>query len=425
MGMEKQKEDGSHITWEMVLLQLKQEHKQKGSTQATTAVSLSVPTNFLREHGYGLETEVDSEFVSRLEKALTDNPSAEEIKSLRLSTADTAYKARLSALARAYRALTGSLFTKTLNPLIERSGLTKSEISSATGISAGTLHSLKKGQAFGSLPEDAIEALDKTLKANGALVFAYKAVATHITPKHLLPALAGVDTFSSLLTSSRKLAKITRLELANMVGVNESTLRSWENGLTRPTLDRLSIVEKLDHILACGGTLVDIWMASSPAKACFQLQPYRIPKSEWPERPREQLGEFIDYKTTNTKELDKTEKQKKPWRSTTVKKVTQEIERFFGFVVTEKLVPIEQLSLLLLCAWPLVRAFLEFVRNRTGRTQFNHTQRAIVTHYVSWLDPYFPLLWREAEIDLYWKDKLPTTVTVSVRVAAGYIDEQE
>ena len=425
MSTEKHKQGGSHITWEMVLLQLKKEHKDKGSTQSTTAVSLSVPTNFLREHGYALETEVDPEFVSRLEKALADNPSAEEIKSLQLSVADSAYRTRISALARGYRALTGSLFTKTLNPLIVKSGLTKAEISKCSHISAGTLHMLMTGQAFGSLPEEAIEALDKTLKADGALVAAYIAVATHVRSHNILPSLAGVDTFGSLLAQSRKRAKTTRLEVANMVGVSETVLRSWENGLTRPTLDRLKIVEELDRTLACGGTLVNVWMASSPAKACFQLNPYRIPKNKWPERAREQFDEFIDYKTTNTKELKKTEKQKTPWRASSVKKVTQEIERFFGFLVTEKNVPIGQISLLLLCAWPLVKAFLEFVRNRTGRTQFNHTQKGLVGHYVSWLDPYFAFLWREAEIDVYWKDKLPTTVTVQVQVAAGYVDEKE
>ena len=123
MALEKQKKDAARITGEMVLCQIEQDHKKKGSAPSTISVSRSVPATFLRENGHGLDTELDPVFIDRLDDALNGGGSDSKSKPIKFSSNDSGYIARISALVNGYRVLSGSLFVKSLNKLIDHSQL--------------------------------------------------------------------------------------------------------------------------------------------------------------------------------------------------------------------------------------------------------------------------------------------------------------
>ena len=153
-----------------MLCQIAQYHEQKDSTPTTKEVSLSVATTFLRENGYGLHDEIPHAFISQLESAIKANNVSAQIEPLKGWKSGSSFKTRIGAIARAYRALTGTLFTTTLHRLIEGSSLPKAEIAARSHMSPGTLHMLRMGKAFETVPEGDIEALDATLQAGGVLV---------------------------------------------------------------------------------------------------------------------------------------------------------------------------------------------------------------------------------------------------------------
>ena len=73
------------------------------------------------------------------------------------------------------------------------------------------------------------------------------------------------------------------------------------------------------------------------------------------------------------------------------------IKAFMGFLVNHLKQPREELSLLRLCDWKLMKGFLEFKKQRSGKDHYTHSDEMLVRHYRSVLKAFMPFLWKDAD----------------------------
>lgn len=409
------------ITPNVLLKQIEREQLLRESKDSTRQVTQSVVKKFFEINGLSVESELDLQFFEKLEKVLDGGISPDEL-GIKLSSGDSAYKTRLKALLRAYKGTTGTLFRKLLSELISKSPMTKKEIARAANISVGSLHVLRMRNTLVGRNVDTIKLLDQALGADGQLILAYQLILTDSHIQNLLPSLTRPVSFGSLLKEHRTKLCLTRVDLAKQTGISQTRIRSWEESIGIPPLTARSELQALDKLLGCEGQLVELWMQEGPRTHFLQAEPYRLALSEWPDKAKSQWDAFLDFNTTNSQELPK--ETPTNWREASVEKVQETMERFFGFLHRFRSFPLAHISLLLLCDWSLFKSFLDFVRQRTGRPGFIHTDEMMVNHYRSWLSRYFRQFWKDAQEDEYWKNRLPSSWTVKREVGHGYFETE-
>ena len=72
-----------------------------------------------------------------------------------------------------------------------------------------------------------------------------------------------------------------------------------------------------------------------------------------------------------------------------------------------------------------MKSFLEFKRERSARDHYTHSDEMLVRHYRSVLKAFMPLLWKDADQDAYWKDKLPSNAVMEFEIVPGVKRKQE
>jgi transcriptional regulator with XRE-family HTH domain/integrase len=406
-------------TWTDVLAHIRREHTVKGSSESYTEVSLSVAAKFLKDNGQNRSDPVSIDFIRRLDRAFELNFQAPESSGFVFGkTEDSAYRTRIRALIRAHAAVTGAEFNEVLRDLLQKSNRPEKEIAAEAGISPGYLSQLKFNKCLESVGKKAVPALDKVLSAGGKLISAFSAIAmSERGPTQIIPGIAGQTTFAAALRTARVESLLALPELGRLVDVPYSTLNEWEKGIISPSLERRKSVEQLDKELNCNGRLLEAWLAGKPAKRNLCRQSYRLRSDKWPERLNVQWMAFEDYKTKNTKQLER--KNSEAWSPATLRSVRHFVEMVMGWIVSHCGFSVQDVSVLLLCEWSYIKGWLDFTRQRTGNAHYTHAQRAVIAHYRYWLCEYFPFLWEEARADAYWRSRLPQTVSIEIDLAPG------
>lgn len=241
--------------------------------------------------------------------------------------------------------------------------------------------------------------------------------------EHILPRLAGSPVFGLEAKRYRELAGFSRLEVSTKINIGYSRLCAWERGVMLPPRSRQMEVEALDKALSADGKLLQAWLDSGPSVESLAEKCYRLHLDSWPRRLKGQWEALVDYKTQNSRELPR--KADCRWSEATISGILGLIQTFMGYLLLAQPFKKEDLSLLLLCDWKLVKGFLSFKQQRSGRTHFTHTDEMFVRHYRSILRAYFPFLWPEAAEDPYWRDKLPEKATVQLEIVPGITRRQE
>ena len=72
-------------------------------------------------------------------------------------------------------------------------------------------------------------------------------------------------TFGDRLSAAREAASLSRKELAQRVGIKGSTLRAWEEDLSEPRANRLSMTLRAHSI--CARTMKAAWLRPSGPSA--------------------------------------------------------------------------------------------------------------------------------------------------------------
>lgn len=408
------------ILWETVLLLAKSWQKNPG----TAKVVGSVGNSFLRDNEIRPEDAVDPEFIDRLEIAL--KPGAQNTQKIKVGNRDdTGHLARIRSLAAAYRVLTGANFTKLLNDAVKKSSLSIQEIADSAGISVGTLHSLRKNTSTHTVPPEKIEQLDRVLNTNKALVEVYKSVFRHEKIHELLISLAGHASFGSCLRKAREQKELTIVELARISGISHSKLNAWELAKTVPPLDQRKEIQHLDEMLGQSGALLKNWENSGPQKSSLQLKRYSLRKEKWPPDAIRHWEMLVDYKTENSEQIQR--KKEEGWKEISIKINQEWYERFFGFCLTEEGIPVEDISFLLPCHFPLVKKWANFVRNRKDEKAFSYATHAFVKSLKSLYSSFFCRLWPDLEKSKYWAGRLSEKITSQEEIVrgSGVMEERE
>lgn len=93
--------------------------------------------------------------------------------------------------------------------------------------------------------------------------------------------------FSKRLRSLREMKGITRKELAEMIGISESTLQRWERGITLPSLKyikKLAIALEVSEDYLIGKS--DVLLATNSIETKIK---------RLPEEAKEELATILDY----------------------------------------------------------------------------------------------------------------------------------
>lgn len=244
-----------------------------------------------------------------------------------------------------------------------------------------------------------------------------------VAPRNqILPEVIREAVFGPELLNHRRSANITRAELSRTIGINYSKLAAWELAKFLPPLNMRKKIEQLDSFFNQDGKLVELWLHSNPPPDILSARIYRLHESKWPQRLRRQWSGLVDYRTNNPLQLPR---DTFTWSPETIAGLLRMLQGFMGFLVSEQHFKVKGLSLLLLCDWGLVKAFIDFKRSRSGRDFYTHSDEMFVRHYRSIVRSYLILLWTEAERDPYWSDKLPAKTELELEVAPGIKRKQE
>jgi transcriptional regulator with XRE-family HTH domain len=413
------KQINTTATWDEVLRQIERESELRGLEPSSTNVTLSTCRSFLSNNSQELNSIADPSILARLADALAANCETESTQNLIFTAKpDSGYKSRLRTLLQAYRALTGKEFQALLNELIKSSGISKQQLAAQTGLSPSVLAGLQNRVKSVTPARESIPKLDQALNAQGLLVSAYAAIIP------LSERVSGLMnrrvSFGQMLRRFRTDSGLTQIDIVKkLAGTRSSALSMWERGICAPCIERREVVEQLDVVLNCNGTLLAAWEEGVPRKKRVQ---YSLPYELWPERAKREFERLMNYLTTNEDEHPRSKAQ--GWTTAeNVKHLRSEYSRFFGYLVDHrKNVTRDDLTLALLCDWSLVKGWLDFINSREGRTHYQYWQRMFVISLRSLWRSWYRYIWtadQMAHEDPYWRGRLPTTISATVEIASG------
>lgn len=420
--------------------------------RSTIEVTRSVQSAFVTGYGMALADTVDSGLMDRLASALASNSLGQAFGLPPSKAQSTGYRSRLSSLVASYEALSCVSFANALRESISNAGLSHSEIVSACGITPNQLSAwLDTGGMSVITPSQAM-LLDKVLQGDGWLLDRYVALSQLPADKVEACAMDLVldqESFRGLLLAGRQqlgmqpaevAAWVTRTLAANRALADQRAKRSvnpyaqdhkrvltpsllsyWERGFSVASRQCEAIVAALDQLYGLQGKLVSVWEAEEPRQL---LSAYSLRFSFWCPRLQEQFRMLARYKRTNSMGWDRSDcRTGDRWTGEASEaKVLEDLERFFGFLITRGIPP-EQHSLSLLANWDLVEGFLEFVRDRVQRSTFSADAISIAQAVLNTICFVLPHLEMDVAAELYWRGRLPLERIDRREVAAGVFQE--
>jgi hypothetical protein len=171
--------------------------------------------------------------------------------------------------------------------------------------------------------------------------------------------ILGRQSFGALLMDLRHRTKLTQkalleqLEQQHHIRLSGRLLNCWEEDYFLPAQSRRNVVTALDALYQAKGKLLAAWEQRDPRQIgeIFAL-PFRM----WPLRAQNQFRRLVDYRTANSEKLPQPARTNQWTGPNTEAAFRLSCERFFGFLVLEKQLEPENVSLTLLGDWKLVHA---------------------------------------------------------------------
>jgi hypothetical protein len=241
----------------------------------------------------------------------------------------------------------------------------------------------------------------------------------HIPEISILEELTGTQSFGALLRQLRKQSKktlqdiMTEMKTKHKIIILGAQLDGWEHFYI-PSQQQKKVIVALDVVYKANGSLVRAWNNIKPKSV---LTGYAIRMEDWPKKTQAQFARLVNYKTANSENLRCSDAPGGDrWTSDTAPMMFQRFcEAFFGFLVASNKCDKGHLSLTILCDWPLVVSFFQFHRKRVGRSDYTtleSSRTGVLRNLYRW---FFGHLWKDAEEEERWNDKLP----IEIRNSSG------
>jgi hypothetical protein len=380
-------------------------------------VPVSVPRAFLRNNSVELSDPIEIELIDKLRQASMQDDGLTSA-GFRLPSSgadDAAYVSRIRRLVVSYDVLTTSNFGVGFQKLVAEADppVTIGQLALRTGLEAGKIrYALKAQNGCTGLDAKDICRMDEVLGSTGKLIALYAALSQHVSLKNHSPAMNEVlnlNSFGALLRRKRialelTLSDVSRAMAAVGIPVSDDQLCGWECEYNKPPKEMSQAVLALDEMLRCDGILVISW----DEQTCRgPLPPYALRFSDWPPKLQTQfelLAEFKQREYCNTPGLS----DPGHWASPASKsRALETLERIFGFLLNNRCMPREALSMTLIADFTLITAFFDFVRNRMSRDDYSYDAEIIARVIKNWYVYYYPDLLDDACDEEYWIRNMP------------------
>ena len=173
----------------------------------------------------------------------------------------------------------------------------------------------------------------------------------------------------------------------------------------------------MDALYQAKGKLLAAWEQRDPRQIgeIFAL-PFRM----WPPRAQNQFRRLVDYRTANSEKLPQPARTNQWTGPNTEAAFRLFCEQFFGFLVLEKQLEPENVSLTLLGDWKLVHACFDWGKQKVGRKQYNVVESWRTGTLCGLYRSFFPHLADDAAQEDYWQ-QLPKSATKAVTIKPGVI----
>src|SRR6185437_8783085 len=290
----------------------------------TVAIVISLLTDFCRLNGYQPDSRLEPDFVRHLNQAVIrgDFRSNDEISFPPIAKDNPKFLNFFGSFDRGARALLEADFSSVVRRWSDvNRHLTYKEISLKSGLRPNSIKSfMTDARRFVTelTPQEAFN-LDATLSANGEIFMSYLATSQQTAYAHfptIKNELLGLESFGQKLRHFRKATKLTRGKLLKEVHrrtkikIAKSQLSGWESEICLPCRGMECVVQALDEICSANGELLKQWWDQNPRELYLK---YALPAESWTTTARKLIARIIDYKTTNTENLPRSEEHPDRW----------------------------------------------------------------------------------------------------------------
>lgn len=262
---------------------------------------------------------------------------------------------------------------------------------------------LKHAAVTGMASELAIS-MDRALLANGRLLASYVALnhERSFKPEFSIGSkLLGGTSFGQWLRGLRQTAGLSPKELGTIIKkdcgltLSGSALNHYELDLFVPSRKEERLVQALDKALNATGNLIAAWeqLAPSELRGPSEEPPLPIPVSL--------LAEIQAVIADATRAPAR-------WGATSCNMFEEFCVRFFRYLLDEGIHRPEELTLTMLCHWPLVQMHFEWLRDRVNRKSFTSYEETRTRTLISLYAHYFPSLWEGAVVHPFWSGQMPS-----------------
>lgn len=415
--------------WQDVLNQVAEEGKLRGLSEEAIQQTTDTIRCFLTEKGYVLTQDANAKLIDEL--AVESGPTPLDGTGSTIAPVErVGYRDSLSALVRNYNALLRTHFAQLLKASQQTAHLSLGALAKASGIAREKLRFWLRDVHGGvtGMTLDQSRTIDEVLDTGGAIVTAYCALrqdAAYQEQPSVLKALTGHISFGDTLKQWRANTKrplralLTELEATHQIRLPGALLSQWEQGLYVPALEARETIRALDALYGADGKLLTAWQAEAPRTV---PPAYAFGIKKWPLQVRRQFMRLVEYKTSNSENMPRSETHGDDrWTGTASQRMFEGFcESFFGYLVLKHNVVPEDLSLTLFCDWRLVVNFYAWQRERIGRTYLTQFEYCRTTTLLNLYDWFFAHLEAEASSEPRWAT-LPKVAQCSVPVAAGVV----
>ena len=402
-------------TGQDLLDQLEREAKVYGCSPEGIQQKLSQSAELLQQAGYKLDQPLDARFLDRLHQLSPQDGCGTKPSSV-------------NALERAYKALTGTRFPALIRSCLAAAKMTCKALACVVGITVELFRFGRKDQyggITGMTPDQALT-IDQALAANGIVVAAYCALsqdAAYIRLPSIIDEILGRQSFGALLMDLRHRTKLTQralleqLEQQHHIRLSGRLLNCWEEDYFLPAQSQRNVVTALDALYQAKGKLLAAWEQRDPRQIGeISALPFRM----WPLRAQNQFRRLVDCRTANSEKLPRPARTNQWTGPNTEAAFRLFCERFFGFLVLEKQLEPENVSLTLLGDWKLVHACFDWGKQKVGRKQYNVVESWRTGTLCGLYRSFFPHLADDAAQEDYWQ-QLPKSATKAVTIKPGVI----
>jgi transcriptional regulator with XRE-family HTH domain len=295
-------------------------------------------------------------------------------------------------------------FGAELGDAIFSAGSWPAEVARRCGCTLAQLQFWMRHPGVTGLDRQTARALDECLHSGGRLLASHACCdqdGAHEPERPLKDSLAGGMSFGRWLQEMRTQKGFSPHQLQEAlktqfkVKLTPGELNQYELDYFVPSQKKRPVIEAIDTVLGLDGALTAAWVAQQPQRP---LPKSSLPASEWPAVLRQELDELLAHTRG---------RKRHSWHDTQVEMFEQFCAGFFGYLVTEQIVPASDLTVGALCDWSLVERYWLWRRDRNGRTDFTTLEQTRTRTILALYRDYFPNQWKPMTGTAFWRGRLP------------------